>query len=210
MQSQPTSSVAPGVTPEIDAAEMEAIMAKIEGQNAVGVQAATTQKADPTNPIKSFFTAEELARHVGIDLNNLDSCYQDHAGWFVYYANIRSKARQQFEKMKAAFEVLEARLYAEIRLKLASDATKKPTEAAIDAAVKADPRWWAGKNRVIDAQGIYDLAQNSASAFEQRRDMLIQIGSDRRQERQGQVRTMEVKERQNEVLQALQKQSLTS
>ena len=204
MESQQSSST-PEAPVTIDAAAMERIMAEIESStNAPAV--APPPKADPKNPIQTFFTAEELAQHVSIDINNLDDAYTKHAGWFVHYANMRSLARKQFEKMKSAFEVLEARLYAEIRASLAADASKKPTEAAIEAAVKADPRWWAGKNRVIEAQGIYDLAQNSASAFEQRRDMLIQIGSDRRLERQGQARVMEAKALQDSVLKTIQKQ----
>jgi hypothetical protein len=174
----------------------------------------------PTNPIKEFVNAVQLGEDVRIDPDNLDQACIEHASKFVDYANKRALARRQYEKMKAAFEILESRLYADHRERLAlieetvtdakgKELTRKvkPTEAQIDAAVKADRRWWGGKQRVIDAQAIYDLAQNAASAFEQRRDMIVQMGSDRRIERQGSLRIMESKASREEAMRALSQRS---
>lgn len=179
---------------ELTADDMEAVMKSIENEPAVPVAARkveAVEAAKPANPVQAFVSAEQLKVDVAIDAENLDAACVSHAGMFVHYAYLRAKARQQYEKMKAAFEVLESRLYAETRVKLA-DEGKKVTEAQVDAAVKAHPKWWAGKNRLIETQGIYDLAQAAAAAFEQRRDMIIQIGSDRRIERQGQIRLNEI------------------
>lgn len=195
MQSQPSS--------ELSVEDMEKAMKEIEATTAptpAPVPTATTE-AKPASPIKAFIDAEQLARDVAIDDDHLDDAFSKQASLFVEYANKKAQARMQYEKMKAAFEILESRLYAKHRTKLAAEAAagadgekkaKAPTEAQIDAAVKADPAWWAGKNRVIEAQGVYDLATNTASAFEQRRDMLIQKGSDRREERKGELRLTEI------------------
>jgi hypothetical protein len=195
MQSQPPSN------PELSIEEMERVMESIE------TETSTPKPAAESSPLKTFISAEKLREDVSIDKDNLDDGFINQASLFVHYANLKANARMQYEKMKAAFEILESRLYAQYRASLAAAAiaeagaaasegkkektVKAPTEAQIDAAVKADPRWWANKKRVIEAQGIYDLATNTASAFEQRRDMLIQMGSDRREEMKGQLRTIE-------------------
>jgi hypothetical protein len=61
------------------------------------------------------------------------------------------------------------------------------------AAVKADPRWWAAQQRLIDAKAIYDLANDAKEAFSHRRDMIIQTSVDNRVERQGELRFQSVK-----------------
>ena len=202
---QPSEAVAT-VSNDVSVEDIEKIMASLEAESssvaapiaqaaqAVPTQAAQTNVAQfvkSVSPIQVFITAESLKRDVHIDIENLDTVCVEHASLFVHYANIKAKARAQFEKMKAAFDILESRMYAEKRVLLMADATKKTTEAQVDAAVKSDPRWWGGKNRVIEAQGVYDLSANAASAFEQRRDMIIQIGSDRRNERKGEIRIVQ-------------------
>lgn len=179
---------------ELTAEDMEAVMKSIESEQATPVQPIGIPAPIASKPVastvKTFVSAAELQKDVAIDPDNLDKACVEHAGLFVHYASLRAQARGQYEKMKAAFEILESRLYAQIRVELAAEG-KKVTEAQVDAAVKAHPKWWAGKNRLIETQGIYDLAQNAAAAFEQRRDMIIQIGSDRRIERQGELRIKE-------------------
>jgi hypothetical protein len=43
-------------------------------------------------------------------------------------------------------------------------------------------------NRVIDAKGKADLAKNVLESFRHKRDMLIQVGADMREEFKGQMR----------------------
>jgi hypothetical protein len=186
--------------------------------SAVKVAAATPAPVTPAptkpkSPIIAYVDAEQLARDVSIDPLNLDQACVEHAAKFVHYAERRALSRRQHEKMKAAFEILESQLYAEKREELSAaeetvtdakgkEITRKvkPTEAQIDAAVKGDRRWWSAKNRVIDAQFAFDLAQNAGSAFEQRRDMIVQMGSDRRIERSGELRIQATQSRREDMM----------
>jgi hypothetical protein len=190
----------------LDIEELENVMSELDASAVTApTPVAAVPVATPGNPIETFVNAHQLAKDVRIDPLDLDTACVEHAGLFVHYADQASKARRQYEKMKAAHEVLESMLYAKVRESLSStmvtetDAkgkevtrSAKVTEGQIDAAVKADRRWWRSKNRVIDAQAIMDLANNGKAAFEQRRDMIVQMGSDRRIERQGALRVMEV------------------
>jgi hypothetical protein len=59
--------------------------------------------------------------------------------------------------------------------------------------VKRDRRWWNSKQRILDAECIYDLAAGAVQSMEQRKDMIVTMGADRRVERQGELRLLEGK-----------------
>jgi hypothetical protein len=186
----------------MSAEEMERIMAEIEikdGPAATGTAvspvapkpavAPSTVAAASSNPLalREFVDAEQLKRDVEFSVHNLDDAVQKHASLFVHYANNARMARRQFERMKAAFDILESRLEAHYRL-LAKSTGEKATDKSIEAQVKGDPRWWAGQQRLIDAKAIYDLANDARTAFEHRKDMIVQVSVDRRKEREGELR----------------------
>lgn len=117
----------------------------------------------------------------------MDKAMMEQAGLRAFYGAQAANAEAQASREKAKFEILEARLYELIRKQLASEG-EKVTEKMIEAAVKKDPRWLAGKNRVIEAEAIAGINKSLAISLADRRDMLIQLGSDRREEFKGQLR----------------------
>lgn len=131
---------------------------------------------------------DQLGRDVRINPVDLDSDIMEHASLFVHYANLASQARSQYDTMKAFVEISESKLYALHRELMTSDDKKKPTEAAIDAAVKADPRWFQMQKKLIDAKANYDLANDAREAFRQREGMLLARATDARREREGELR----------------------
>jgi hypothetical protein len=164
---------------------------------------------DPTNPsapstggiqIKTFVDPEHLKRDVEFSPADLDDAMTRHAALFVHYAAQAAQARRQFDRMKATVEILESKLYAEKRETLTQAAVdgvdpedkkakpKLPTEAQVDAAVKSDPRWMKAQVALIDARAQADLANDAREAFRQREGMIIQLASDRRKEREGELR----------------------
>lgn len=60
----------------------------------------------------------------------------------------------------------------------------------VENAVKTDPRWLAGKENVIEAETIAAVNKSLAISLADRRDMLIQLGADRRDEAKGQARLL--------------------
>jgi hypothetical protein len=177
--------------------EMEKIMTELEeggdsGRPVAAPVAEATPKPTTASPLKlnEFVDADQLKKDVEFDPRDLDNAVRSHAGLFVHYANLSRLARRQFERMKAACEILESRLDAHYRTTLKADGSKV-TDKAIDAAVKGDPRWWAAQNRMIDAKAIYDLASDAREAFTQRKDMIVQVSVDRRREREGEFRVKE-------------------
>jgi hypothetical protein len=139
-----------------------------------------------------FIDPARLARDVSISLTNLDDALMTHASNFVHYAVQASNARRQYERMKAAFEILESKLDNKWRVALKEE-NPKTTEAQIRAAVVGDKEWSQANVRMIEARTIYELAQDAKEAFTMRRDTLLQLAKDAREERLGQLRvTQEV------------------
>jgi hypothetical protein len=106
--------------------EMEAIMKQIEVDDGPAVPAVSVQpNATPTPiaPAGSLPTGNPLAAprvrgpratqaRRGVQPTDLDEAVQNHASLFVHYANNARLARRQFDRMKAAFDILDSRLEA--------------------------------------------------------------------------------------------------
>lgn len=137
--------------------------------------------------IQYFIDPARLARDVAISMTNLDDALMTHASNFVHYAVQAANARRQFERMKAAFEILESKLDNKWRVILKEE-NPKTTEAQIRAAVVGDKEWSQANVRMIEARTIYELAGDAKEAFTMRRDMLTQLAKDAREERLGQMR----------------------
>lgn len=122
---------------------------------------------------------------------DLDNCFQQQSSLRAYYGTVGAQYEAQANKLKAAFEYHEACLFKEYRDKFAEDGIKT-TEKALENAVKMDKRWLSAKKQYIDAQCESDIAKALVASLIDRKDMLIQIGADRRDESKGQLRMMEI------------------
>jgi hypothetical protein len=193
------TAAGPGI-PAMSLEEVERLMTEIDAGEGSGKLAPEQAPKVEENPLalKEFVNADQLRRDVEFNVNDLDNAIQRHASLFVYYANQARLAGRQFERMKAAFEIMESRLDHLWRETLKSSG--KATEAQITAAVKADSRWWKAQQRLIDAKAIYELAKDARNAFDHRRDMIVQVSVDQRVERQGELRIMQARS-QTETLQ---------
>lgn len=64
----------------------------------------------------------------------------------------------------------------------------------LENRVKSNPIWMKAKLAVIDAQGVSGINKALVESLKDRKDMLVQLGADRRGEMQGAVRTMASKD----------------
>jgi hypothetical protein len=120
---------------------------------------------------------------------NLDNCMMSQASLRAYHGAVAARAEAQASSIKARFEVKEAQLYNHHR-KAFVEAGEKATEKAVENAVKTDPKWIAMKMMVIEAESIAAVAKSCKEALNDRRDMVIQLGADRRDESKGQARVL--------------------
>ena len=148
--------------------------------------------------LNPFIEPDRLKQDVSIDITNITQGMVEQAGLYVHYASQTVKAKRQYERMKRALEILEARLGNEYRKSLVTTEddgkgkpkTIRPTEPQIAAAISDDPRHRKMASRVIDAQEIYRLAEVAERSFEHRKDMLLQIARDAAREQGGPLRVV--------------------
>jgi hypothetical protein len=147
----------------------------------------TPVAADPA--MTEFVNPDQLKKDIAIDITNLTGDMQEHASRYVEYAMKAVRARRQYERYKLVLEVKEAQLDSRYRTVLKEE-NPKTTEGQIRAAVVTDAEYRAASARVIDSQQQFRLAEISERAFDQRKDMLLQIARDAAREGAGQLRVV--------------------
>jgi hypothetical protein len=148
--------------------------------------------ADPVGAPKKaalnyYVDVEAFKRETAVSDTNLDDCMIKQSGLRAYYGAQAAHAEAQHARLKVRFDVLEAKLYDTHRKRLA-ETGEKVTEKAVENAVKLDPQWLKAKNAVIEAETIANVNRSLVVSLSDRKDMLVQLGADRREEFKGQLR----------------------
>lgn len=149
----------------------------------------------PAKGLQFFVDPNAFKIETQIKAHDLDTCFMQQSSLRAYYGTMAANAEAQAARSKTKFEVLEARLY-DYHRKALTDSGAKVTEKMVENAVKTDPRWLSGKESVIDADTIAAVNKALAISLADRRDMLYQLGADRRDEAKGQARMNAIREEQ--------------
>lgn len=131
----------------------------------------------------------QFRKDISVSETNLDNCMMEQAGLIAYYIEKAARAEAQAQRTKVQVEIGEAKLFDQHRKALAATA-EKVTEKMVESAVRLDPKYGAIQNRLIEAESRAAIAKGCVEALKQRRDMIIQLGADRREEGKGAVRIM--------------------
>jgi hypothetical protein len=99
---------------------------------------------------------------------------------YAYFAALSEFAVADVEQKKLSFSVLKANLDGQKRLELAK--LGKVTESMVDSAIILDKKYQIMFEEVIEAERQLGILKSLVKALEQRKDMLIQLGSTKRQE----------------------------
>lgn len=119
----------------------------------------------------------------------LDKCMIEQNGLRAYYGEQAARAEAQHARLKMRFDVLEATLYDQHR-KAMQTGVEKVTEKAVENAVKTDPKWAKNKNTVIEAETIFNINRALVDSLRDRKDMIVQLAFDRRDESKGAARVL--------------------
>lgn len=156
------------------------------------------ERVEPRRPTAEEAATPGLQHYVDVDQfrtdtcvteATLDACMIEQNGLRAYYGAQAARAEAQHARLKVKFEVIEATLYDKHRKDLAASG-EKVTEKMVENAVKMDPRWLKAKNLVIEAETIASINKSLVESLKDRRDMIIQLGADRRDEYKGQARIL--------------------
>lgn len=122
-----------------------------------------------------------FAKEVSINEGDLNAEFKNQASKFVVFATEEAKAKAKVMTAKLRLEVVSAEMTKKIREKLIGEGVK-PTEKMIESEVVTSPEYSAAQQALIQANCDADIARGAKEAFIQRKDMLIQLGSAKRQE----------------------------
>lgn len=197
--------------------ELEEMMAELEGESvdeapqAVAKEPATEEpepavaekpkpkpKGTPKPAVKAFIDPDQLKQDVQYSEAAISNAYADQASKFVHYAYLGHQAQHQADRLKSKLELMEARIDKEIR-EDAADEKKKITEKQIASQILLDARYQRAHEQYLEAKMIAGLAKEALEAFRQRRDMLIQVGADLREEMKGELRMRAKEERKSDL-----------
>lgn len=140
--------------------------------------------------VQTFIDTERLQVDVQIDPTDLDNMMIRHPALMVHYSIQVVKAKKQFDRFTNRLSILEAKLDKHYRAEFANEG-KKATEAQIRNAITDNSAYKSMQQRVLDAQEHYRLCLVAEKAFDQRKDLILEIARDRRKEKEGQMRVTE-------------------
>ena len=141
--------------------------------------------------VRDLIDPEKLMGDVKID-GDLNGSMMEQASLFVHYGVLQANALRQVHDIELLLEVKKSQVAKAMRDALVAQ-EKKPVEAAITKDVELHPDVVHLTRALNEAKLILDLGKVGVEAFKQRRDMLVQLGANGREERKGEVRTMGVK-----------------
>lgn len=139
------------------------------------------------SPLRFHIDVEQFQSDTRVTEATLDKCMTEQASMRAFYGVQAAQAEAQAARMKARFEVIEATIFDHHRKALAKT-EEKVTEKMVDNAVKMDPRWLKARNLMIEAETIANINRSLVDSMRDRKDMLVQLGADRREGMKGQLR----------------------
>lgn len=173
---------------DISEDELNAIAEEaLQSESSAFEEVSTPEPKRKAFSIKTFIRQSELQEDLKFSEHNIDDAMMNQASLYSHYATQGAKAQLQADRCKSQLELIEALIDKELRDEAAENGTKI-TEAALTKAVKLDSRYQKAVANVSESKMIASMTKSTTEAFGQRRDMLVQIGKDLREERLGELR----------------------
>ena len=143
--------------------------------------------------MKTTINFDDFADDIRIEEVDLDNSFRSQASLFANYAVMGFNAMRSAADKKIILDVTRSEIDREIRQRAEDEATaetdpkkvKKITEASITAEIDRTKKYVIALRGYNEAQAIEKLSANALEAFKQRRDMLVQLGANQREDKKG-------------------------
>lgn len=138
--------------------------------------------------VKTFDISDELT------IEDINEAHIDQAGKFAFWASVSEVAKANVEMAKADMETAEAEADEKARKYLEMEGIKI-TEKAVERAIKGESSFVDAQKKYLQAKRNAGVLKSVAEAFEHRKEMIIGLGANHRQEYDGsrELRTMKEK-----------------
>jgi F0F1-type ATP synthase membrane subunit b/b' len=108
-------------------------------------------------------------------------------GFFAHYSGVAHRASRRYDQLVQQEKLVYASLDNEVRKTAAAD-SEKVTEPVVKNRILLDSRHRKITERMLDAKAVAGMTKDACESFKQRRDMLIQVGANIREESKGELR----------------------
>ncbi len=115
---------------------------------------------------------------LSIDINNLSSEIRNLSVKLYRYYQHKAKVESERDMAKAILKETKAEAYKRIK----SDLKVKHTEKSLEAEIDTDPTVMTAQRRVIRTEHDATTWSGAVDSMKAKKDMLIQLNSDRRKE----------------------------
>lgn len=122
-----------------------------------------------------------LRNIVQINAGDLMNEFCEHPSKYAWFGALSEICSSEVETKEFALDVLRANLDEEKRMKFKEE-NVKVTETVIQSAIITDKRYKVIMEELIELKKQYGILKSIVKALEHRKDMLIQLGSTKRQE----------------------------
>lgn len=140
--------------------------------------------------VREFVTADMLKADTSIHPAEIQNAFLEQASRAAHYGVLQAKADKQVDDLELLLEVTISQVAKKLRDAPIAEGAKKPSEAQLDKDVMLHPNVVAVRRAINEAKQIAKIAKTGTIAFEQRKDMLVQLGAHERKERDGELRLM--------------------
>ncbi len=125
----------------------------------------------------------QLYDELRINEFNVQKEFYEQPSKYVYWTSLLERMRLQQESEQLAIDRLKAQLYEPSRTALIVKGTAKPTKDQIDSKITLNKEYQLLLKSYVTTQYTVQKLQYVVKAFEQRKDMLIQIGAELRRQK---------------------------
>lgn len=142
----------------------------------------------PVPAVKRFIDLEQARHDISLTANihDINEFLAQHASLAVHYGELAAKAQSQTERFERLVKIVAAKLDGEIR-KSIMEAGEKVTEPKVEAAVTMHKTMRLLQNALIEAREEQSLCDTYKFGFNGRKDTLIALAHNMRQERGGEL-----------------------
>lgn len=148
------------------------------------------KKVEAKKPIevKSLVDADQMRKDVSINPSDLSNAMMEQASLRLHYGIQAARAQKQVDDLKMLLEIKTSQVAKAMRDAPLEEGKKKPSEAQLDKDVALHSDVIRISRALNEAKMILALAKAGDTSFEDRKDMLIQMGARDRAELQGELR----------------------
>ena len=113
-----------------------------------------------------------------VNSHDLDTVLSEQASLYSYYSGLMAAAKRKLGSLEANLN----RLSGSVRSSLKKGSSVKLTAKDLDDLVFCDEEYISKNDEVIEATFHYDVLKGLCRALEHKKDMLVQLSSNRRAE----------------------------